>query len=75
MTWNPLDETLKSQQDIDLLPQYNVKEHTVTSKPWGILSVTSYLPSPQIDLPCYHAVHIGQCASFPKLYRRTQLSS
>lgn len=49
-----------------LLPQYNVKEHTVTSKPWGVVSVTSYLPSPEIDLTCYNVVYIGQCVYVPE---------
>ncbi|HIK33724.1 MAG TPA: hypothetical protein IGS17_09835 [Oscillatoriales cyanobacterium M59_W2019_021] len=50
-----------------LLPQYNVKEHTVTSKPWGIDSVTSYFPSPDIARPCYNAVHVCQCVYVPEV--------
>ena len=49
-----------------LLPQYNVQQHIVTSKPWGIVSVTSYLPSPEIELTCYNAVHICQCVYVPE---------
>ncbi|MBE9117931.1 hypothetical protein IQ249_18700 [Lusitaniella coriacea LEGE 07157] len=44
-----------------LLPQYDPKEHIVKSRPWGITSVTSYLPSPDIERVCYLKIHIGQC--------------
>lgn len=49
-----------------LLPKYNVQEHTVTSQPWGITSVTSYFPSPDVHLACYNAVHICQCVYVPE---------
>ncbi len=49
-----------------LLPQYNPKERTVTSKPWGITSVASYFPSASVDRPCYLAVHICQCVHVPE---------
>ncbi len=49
-----------------LLPQYNVQDHTVTSQPWGIVSVTSYFPNPTINLTCYNAVHICQCVYVPE---------
>lgn len=49
-----------------LLPQYNVKEHTVSSKPWGIASVISYFPSAGVNQPCYLAVHICQCVYVPE---------
>jgi hypothetical protein len=49
-----------------LLPQYNVHEHTVTSKPWGIASVTSYFPSSDVNRACYNAVHVCQCVYVPE---------
>jgi hypothetical protein len=52
-----------------LLPKYNVKEHTVTSQPWGTVSVTSYFPSSDIDMTCYNAVHICQCDCVPEVVR------
>lgn len=48
-----------------LLPQYNVKQHTVTSKPWGVDRVTQYLPTQAICQPCYRAVWVGQCVYVP----------
>jgi hypothetical protein len=49
-----------------LLPQYNVHEHTVTSKPWGIASVASYIPCSDVTLACYNAVHVCQCVYVPE---------
>jgi hypothetical protein len=49
-----------------LLPQYNVHEHTVTYRPWGIASVTSYLPNPNIAQTCYNAIYIGHCVYVPE---------
>lgn len=49
-----------------LLPKYNVNEHTVTSQPWGIASVTSYVPSADVNMACYNAVHICQCVHVPE---------
>lgn len=49
-----------------LVPQYNVKEHTVTSKPWGIASVNSYFPIPDVSQPCYLTVYICQCIYLPE---------
>lgn len=49
-----------------LLPQYNPKEHTVTSRPWGIASVVSYFPDAGLEQPCYLAVHLGHCVSVPE---------
>lgn len=49
-----------------LLPQYDPKEHIVRSRPWGITSVTSYLPSPGIERVCYQKIHIGQCVYVPE---------
>lgn len=52
-----------------LLPKYNVQEHTVNSQPWGIVSVTSYLPSSDVDMTCYNTVHICQCTSVSEAAR------
>ncbi|NJM59784.1 MAG: hypothetical protein HC849_05610 [Oscillatoriales cyanobacterium RU_3_3] len=50
-----------------LLPQYNVSEHTLTSQPWGIASVTSYLPEPNIAQTCYNAIYVGHCVYVPEV--------
>jgi hypothetical protein len=49
-----------------LLPQYNPKEHAVTSKPWGIASLASYFPSASVNQLCYLAAPICQCVYLPE---------
>ncbi|MBP0021422.1 MAG: hypothetical protein J7647_28190 [Cyanobacteria bacterium SBLK] len=50
-----------------LLPQYHPQEKTVTSQPWGIAAIDSYIPDANIVQPCYLTVHLCECVYVPEV--------
>lgn len=50
-----------------LLPQFNVKEHTVTSQPWGVEAVHTYHLAEEINYPVYRVIHVCDCVFVPEV--------
>ncbi len=55
-----------------LLPRYSVREHKVTSQPWGVETVTQYMPSEAVERPCYRSIWVGQCVYVPHVLETLQ---
>ncbi|MEM9538168.1 MAG: hypothetical protein AAGA60_01510 [Cyanobacteria bacterium P01_E01_bin.42] len=49
-----------------LLPQYRTQEKIVTSQPWGVAAIDSYIPDAKIVQPCYLVVHLCKCVYVPE---------
>ncbi|MGK7926918.1 MAG: hypothetical protein AB4290_17030 [Spirulina sp.] len=50
-----------------LLPQYHPQEKTVTSQPWEIAAINSYIPDTRVVQPCYLIVHLCECVYVPEV--------
>lgn len=50
-----------------LLPQFNVKDHTVTSKPWGVEAVHAFHLAQDIEHPVYRVIHVTDCVYVPEV--------
>jgi hypothetical protein len=49
-----------------VLPKFNIKEHTVTSQPWGVERVVTLQPKePEREL-CFSFVQVGYCVYIPE---------
>lgn len=44
-----------------LLPHYNPQARSVSSQPWGIETVATFLPAAEIAQPCYSQVYLLRC--------------
>jgi hypothetical protein len=50
-----------------LLPRFNVKDHTVTSKPWGVEAVHAFHLADEIAYPVYRVIHVTDCVYVPEV--------
>jgi hypothetical protein len=55
-----------------LLPRYNVREHGVTAQPWGVETITQYMPTEAVEQPCYRSIWVGQCIYVPAVLETPQ---